>query len=104
MLAVHTLGVANSGCYACSCMLQAIYKLLVTKPEGEAKLLAALVNKLGDPNRKIASKAGYLLSQLLLQHPVMKPIVAREVRAVSGQQAFGRRASWVVALLACSQA
>ncbi|KAF5834970.1 CBF/Mak21 family-domain-containing protein [Dunaliella salina] len=58
---------------------KAIYQLLAKKPEGEAKLLAALVNKLGDPNRKIASKTGYLLSQLLLQHPVMKPIVAREV-------------------------
>lgn len=54
--------------------------MLVRKPEGEAKLLGALVNKLGDPNRRIASKSGYLMAQLLLQHPVMKPIVAREVR------------------------
>ena len=62
-------------------LLQAMYELLVRKPEGEAKLLTALVNKLGDPNRKIASRAGYLMAQLLLQHPVMKPIVAREVGA-----------------------
>lgn len=29
--------------------------------------------------RKLASKAGFLLSELLVQHPVMKPVVAREV-------------------------
>lgn len=41
------------------------YELLSAKPEGEAKLLAALVNKLGDPDRKLASKvgAGILLSR-----------------------------------------
>ncbi|GFH22680.1 CBF domain-containing protein [Haematococcus lacustris] len=57
---------------------KALYTLLVKKPEAEARLLGALVNKLGDPARKLASKAGYLLSQLLLQHPVMKPVVLRE--------------------------
>mmetsp|Transcript_8714 Transcript_8714/g.18540 ORF Transcript_8714/g.18540 Transcript_8714/m.18540 type:complete len:1163 (-) Transcript_8714:938-4426(-) len=56
-----------------------MYDLLVKKPEGEARLLSGLVNKLGDPSRKIASKAGYLMSQLLLQHPAMKPVVVREV-------------------------
>eukprot|EP00798_Chlamydomonas_sp_ICE-L_P018712 gene18712-25235_t len=55
-----------------------IYELMCKKPEAEARLLSALVNKLGDPSRKIASKAGYLLSQLLLQHPAMKPVVVRE--------------------------
>ncbi|KAL6757303.1 CBF/Mak21 family-domain-containing protein [Haematococcus lacustris] len=58
---------------------KALYTLLVKKPEAEARLLGALVNKLGDPARKLASKAGYLLSQLLLQHPVMKPVVLREL-------------------------
>ena len=42
--------------------------------------MASLTNKLGDPSRKVASKAGFLLSQLLLQHPAMKPVVVREVR------------------------
>lgn len=59
-----------------------MYDLLVKKPEGEAKLLGGLVNKLGDPERKMASTAGFLLSQLLLQHPAMKVVVVREVRAV----------------------
>lgn len=42
-------------------------------------LLCALVNKLGDPSRKLASDAAFLLGQLLLQHPVMKMVVVREV-------------------------
>lgn len=36
--------------------LKAIAQLLAAKPEQEARLLAALVNKLGDPSRKLASK------------------------------------------------
>jgi ribosome biogenesis protein MAK21 len=36
--------------------LRAIAELLRAKPEGEALLLTALVNKLGDPSRKLASK------------------------------------------------
>ena len=36
--------------------LKAIAQLLLTKPEQEARLLSALVNKLGDPSRKLASK------------------------------------------------
>jgi hypothetical protein len=42
-------------------------------------LLSALVNKLGDPSRKLASDAAFLLGQLLLQHPAMKAVVVREV-------------------------
>jgi ribosome biogenesis protein MAK21 len=68
--------------------LQAMYDLLVRKPEGEAKLLRALVNKLGDPNRKIGSKAGFLLSQLLVHHPVMKPVVAAEVGLFASSSAY----------------
>lgn len=56
-----------------------ISRLLSAKPEGEQVLLSALVNKLGDPSRKLASDAGYLLGQLLLEHPAMKPVVVREV-------------------------
>uniref|UniRef100_A0A383VK77 CCAAT-binding factor domain-containing protein n=1 Tax=Tetradesmus obliquus TaxID=3088 RepID=A0A383VK77_TETOB len=59
--------------------LKAISRLLAAKPEGEQALLAALVNKLGDPSRKLASDAAYMLGQLLLQHPAMKPVVVREV-------------------------
>jgi hypothetical protein len=60
--------------------LRAIHALLQAKPEGEQALLQALVNKLGDPERRVASRAGYLLHQLLQQHPAMKVVVVREVR------------------------
>ncbi len=69
--------------HASAVQAQCMYDLLVSKPEGEAKLLTALVNKLGDPSRKLASKTGFLLAQLLMAHPRMKPIVAREVSAPS---------------------
>lgn len=36
--------------------LKAAAELLRAKPEGEAQLLSLLVNKLGDPSRKVASK------------------------------------------------
>eukprot|EP00955_Chlamydomonas_euryale_P012320 132407-Chlamydomonas_euryale.AAC.1 len=68
-----------------------MFELLSQKPEAEAQLLSGLVNKLGDPSRKVASKAGFLLSQLLLQHPAMKPVVVREVCVVL--MAYGIRST-----------
>ncbi|KAI7841479.1 hypothetical protein COHA_004873 [Chlorella ohadii] len=37
--------------------VKALFELLSAKPEQEARLLSALVNKLGDPDRKLASKS-----------------------------------------------
>lgn len=56
-----------------------VYELLKEKPEQEANLLRLLVNKLGDPGKKIASRASYLLLQLEQQHPLMKPTVIKAV-------------------------
>ncbi|RZC38241.1 CCAAT/enhancer-binding protein zeta, partial [Asbolus verrucosus] len=42
-------------------------------------LLAYIVNKLGDPSQKIASKAIYSLGQLLFKHPNMQVVVLNEV-------------------------
>ncbi|KAI1868708.1 uncharacterized protein JN550_006283 [Neoarthrinium moseri] len=56
-----------------------IFALLKEKPEQESNLLRLLVNKLGDRERKIASRASYLLLQLLNIHPGMKAIVVRSV-------------------------
>jgi ribosome biogenesis protein MAK21 len=61
--------------------LKAAYDLLAAKPELEGQLLELLVNKLGDPNRRVASKAGYLLSCLLTQHPLMASVVVSEVES-----------------------
>jgi hypothetical protein len=48
-------------------------------PEGEEELLTLIVNKIGDPGRKIASAAGHQLRGVLEEHPVMVNVVAREV-------------------------
>ncbi|PBP24483.1 CCAAT-box-binding transcription factor [Diplocarpon rosae] len=55
------------------------YELLKEKPEQEANLLRLLVNKLGDPDKKIASRTSYLLLQLQTSHPLMKPIIVRSI-------------------------
>lgn len=59
--------------------LDFVYGLLKDKPEQESNLLRLLVNKLGDRDRKIASRASYLLLQLETSHPGMKPIIVRTI-------------------------
>ena len=61
--------------FARSRALSYIYELLKEKPEQEANLLRLLINKLGDPAKKIASQASYLIMQLLAAHPAMKMTV-----------------------------
>ena len=51
------------------------WEMLKEKPEQEENLLRLIVNKLGDPSRKVASRASYLLRQLQSLHPSMKSIV-----------------------------
>lgn len=65
--------------YSRSRALDFVYGLLKDKPEQESNLLRLLVNKLGDRDRKIASRASYLLLQLQTTHPGMKPIIVRTV-------------------------
>lgn len=52
-----------------------VYQLLRDKPEQEANLLRLLVNKLGDTNKKIASRTSYNILQLEAAHPRMKSII-----------------------------
>ena len=59
--------------------VKTVFDLLVARPEQESQLLSILVNKLGDPQRKLASKAGYLLTKLLAVHPGMKHVAVREI-------------------------
>ncbi|XP_059686855.1 CCAAT/enhancer-binding protein zeta isoform X2 [Gavia stellata] len=59
--------------------LAVAHELLCNKPEQEKVLLVQLVNKLGDPQNKIATKASYLLETLLHRHPNMKGVVCSEV-------------------------
>ncbi len=50
--------------------LRAACELLLKKPEAEAALLTLLVNKLGDPSRKLASK---VRSRSVSKAPSMTP-------------------------------
>ncbi|WFD37375.1 RNA-binding ribosome biosynthesis protein mak21 [Malassezia japonica] len=56
-----------------------VFVLLRDKAEQEHNLLRLLTNKLGDPDRSVASKASTHLMELLHAHPAMKGIVLREV-------------------------
>nr|XP_019597596.1 PREDICTED: CCAAT/enhancer-binding protein zeta [Rhinolophus sinicus] len=55
------------------------HELLCNKPEEEKALLVQVVNKLGDPQNRIATKASHLLETLLCKHPNMKSVVCGEV-------------------------
>lgn len=57
--------------------------LLTEIPEGEDVLLTLIVNKIGDPAKKIASAAGHQLRGVLEEHPVMVNVVAREVQQLA---------------------
>ncbi|XP_054616874.1 CCAAT/enhancer-binding protein zeta [Dunckerocampus dactyliophorus] len=59
--------------------LTTAHELLCQRPEQEKALLVQLVNKLGDPEYKMAAKASHLLETLLHKHPNMKVVVCCEV-------------------------
>jgi ribosome biogenesis protein MAK21 len=61
--------------YARSRAITFIWELLKEKPEQEENLLRLLVNKLGDTEKKVASRASHLLLQLMIAHPAMKSII-----------------------------
>ena len=58
-----------------------VYQLLKEKPEQEANLLRLLVNKLGDLDKKIASKTSYNILQLETTHPLMKPTIIASIES-----------------------
>lgn len=60
-------------------VLSHIFDLLKAKPEQEANLLRLGVNKIGDIDNKVASKASYQILQLQQAHPAMKKIVVDAV-------------------------
>lgn len=65
--------------YSRSRALDFVFGLLREKPEQEANLLRLLVNRLGDRDRKISSRASYLLLQLQSAHPGMKTVIIRTI-------------------------
>ena len=58
-----------------------VWEMLKEKPEQEENLLRLLVNKLGDTDRKVASRASYLLLQLMNTHPSMKLIILNTIES-----------------------
>ena len=58
-----------------------VYSLLKEKPEQEANLLRLLVNKLGDPEKKIASKTSFNILQLEATHPSMKLVIISAIES-----------------------
>ena len=67
--------------YSRSRAVSYVYELLREKPEQESNLLRLLINKLGDPVKKIASQTSYLLMQLMAVHPLMKSTIISAVEA-----------------------
>ncbi|KAF2105850.1 CBF/Mak21 family-domain-containing protein [Lophiotrema nucula] len=58
-----------------------VWELLKEKPEQEENLLRLLINKLGDKEKKVASKASYLLLQLQVTHPLMKSVIINAIES-----------------------
>ena len=58
-----------------------VCQLLKAKPEQEANLLRLLVNKLGDSDKKIASKTSFSILQLEAAHPLMKPTIIAAIES-----------------------
>jgi hypothetical protein len=63
-------------------MVKTLFELLEAKPELEQMILTSVINKLGDPERKVASQVVHLLKQLVKAHPNMRQVVAREVERI----------------------
>lgn len=53
-------------------------KLLAHGPEKEQMILSTLVNKMGDPQPKVAAKAQYQLTEVCHQHPNMCEVMVAE--------------------------
>uniref|UniRef100_A0A3P9IFE8 CCAAT enhancer binding protein zeta n=1 Tax=Oryzias latipes TaxID=8090 RepID=A0A3P9IFE8_ORYLA len=71
--------------------LATAHELLCNRPEQERALLTHVVNKLGDPDYKTATKASYLLETLLHKHPNMKVVVCCEVERLMFRPNIGAK-------------
>ncbi|XP_033629426.1 CCAAT/enhancer-binding protein zeta-like [Asterias rubens] len=58
------------------------HELLIHKPEQEKILLTLVVNKIGDPDYKVAARAVHLLQSLVEIHTNMKGVVVTEVESL----------------------
>ncbi|GKY95116.1 hypothetical protein MPSEU_000475500 [Mayamaea pseudoterrestris] len=72
--------------------LRTTSSLLTSVSEGERILLQLIVNKLGDPSKKVAAAAGHELRKVLQKHPSMQLIIAREVQQLAFRPGLKSRA------------
>uniref|UniRef100_A0A673JZB1 CCAAT/enhancer-binding protein zeta n=1 Tax=Sinocyclocheilus rhinocerous TaxID=307959 RepID=A0A673JZB1_9TELE len=77
--------------------LTTVYELLCNQPEQEKVLLVQIVNKLGDPEYKIASKASHLLETVLHKHPNMKTVVCCEIERLMFRPNISSKAQYYAA-------
>ncbi|KAI2651693.1 CCAAT/enhancer-binding protein zeta [Labeo rohita] len=77
--------------------LTTAYELLCSQPEQEKVLLIQIVNKLGDPEYKIASKASHLLETVLHKHPNMKTVLCCEVERLMFRPNISSKAQYYAA-------
>nr|XP_057937465.1 CCAAT/enhancer-binding protein zeta isoform X2 [Doryrhamphus excisus] len=77
--------------------LAAAHELLCQRPEQEKALLVQVVNKLGDPEYKMAAKASHLLETLLHKHPNMKVVVCCEVERLMFRPNISAKAQYYAA-------
>ena len=64
------------------------------KPEQEKRLLSGLVNKLGDPDRKIGANVVFMLQQIIREHPGMKISIVKELEALMFRERVAERAQY----------
>jgi len=60
--------------------IRTVATLLTERSESEKILLPVIVNKIGDPTRKVANRAILELKKILNENPIMDVITAREVQ------------------------
>ncbi|KAG1928747.1 CCAAT/enhancer-binding protein zeta [Pimephales promelas] len=77
--------------------LSTAYELLCNQPEQEKALLVQVVNKLGDPEYKIACKASHLLETVIHKHPNMKTVVCCEVERLMFRSNISSKAQYYAA-------
>ncbi|KMQ96273.1 ccaat enhancer-binding protein zeta [Lasius niger] len=81
--------------------ISAMTDLLIGNAEQEHKLLELLVNKIGDPQSKVASKAVFCINKLLYEHPNMKLVILREVEKLLFRKNVSQRTQYyAICLLA----
>lgn len=75
-----------------NCAIISVAKLLSYGPEKEQMLLSMIINKLGDPSSKVASKALHHLSEVAYKHPNMAGVITIETEKLLFRNNISERA------------